>query len=266
MALTDLPPQLIVPDYWEAKKPAIIRAGGDILRGERERLRFAGVLPGIGGVLGGGGVEPPVFINATHAITSGTPTPALPSGWAAGDLLLLWQYSVQASSPPTPTLKSGFTNIRTQVPIGSHAGARLSYKIAQSGETAPTLSDHGSTNAAYLIAIRGVDASPIDVSNGNVQGTATTSVSVSGVTTTQDNDLIVIIATTLTGDTGTTSIAGWANADLTGITERDDRTQDYYQAAIVTAVKQTAGATGTTTATSAASGQHGNLIVAIKGA
>ncbi len=190
----------------------------------------------------------------------------VPSGWAAGDLLLLWQYSVQASSPPTPTLKSGFTNIRTQVPIGSHAGARLSYKFAQSGETAPTLSDHGSTNAAYLIAIRGADASPIDVSNGNVQGTATTSVSVSGVTTTQDNDLIVIIATTLTGNIGTTSIAGWANADLTDITERDDRSQDYYQAAIMTAVKQTAGATGTTTATSAASGQHGNLIVAIKGA
>jgi hypothetical protein len=46
------PPQLILPEHWEAKRPAIIRPGDDILRAERARLKEAG-LPGIGGLLGG---------------------------------------------------------------------------------------------------------------------------------------------------------------------------------------------------------------------
>lgn len=265
MALGDLPPRLLLPDYWEEKRPAIIRPGGDILRAERERLKIAGILPGIGGLLGGEPKEAPTYVNQTYTNVVGAPTATLPSGWAAGDLLLLWQYSVDSGGPPTPTLKSGFTNIRTLTPIGSYAGSRLSYKIAASGETNVALTDHGSTNVAILIAIRGVDqANPIDGSNGNTQGT-TSSVSVTGFNTTDDNSLIVAIASTQTGNTGSFSATGWANASLSGVTERADYSADYFQASTITGVMSSAGATGNITGTSSVSAGHGNVIAAIRG-
>ena len=90
MLAVDPPPSLILPDYWEAKRPAIIRPGNDILRAERERMRLAGVLPGIGGLLGGAVAPPKVtylggFANAGSIVV---PRPGIlvvmAGGWRNG--------------------------------------------------------------------------------------------------------------------------------------------------------------------------------------
>ena len=89
--------------------------------------------------------------------------------------------------------------------------------------SAPTVADSGDHNYAQILTYRGVITTgvPWDVTGGGVKAVASTSVTVTSVTTTVANTLIVQgVARNLNGVGGIFSAE--ANANLTSITERND--------------------------------------------
>ena len=88
---------------------------------------------------------------------------------------------------------------------------------------APTVADPGDHVYAQILTYRGVisTGNPWDVTGGGVKAAASTSVTVTGVTTTVANTLIVqAVARDL--DSSAAAFSAETNANLTGITERSD--------------------------------------------
>jgi len=219
----------------------------------------------------------PTFV-ASGAIAAGTGTiaPALPSGLATGDILLLFvetanqAISVSGANGGTWAQVTGSPQ-GTGTAAGTSA-ARLTVFWSRYNGTqgAPTLSDSGNHQAARMIAIRGAAASgnPWDVTAGGVEATSDTSASVPGATTTVANTLVVVaISGSLPDANGTANFSGWTNANLSSLTERTDNTQNVGNGGalgIATGVKATAGAYGNTTATHASAAVKGMISIAIK--
>jgi hypothetical protein len=224
-----------------------------------------------------GAAGAPTFV-AAGAVASGTGTitPALPSGIAANDILLLCLETANQAISITNQNGGTWTEV-TNSPqgtgtAGSTSATRLTVFWSRYNGTqgAPTASDSGDHQAGRIIAIRGAAASgdPWDVTAGGVEATADTSGSIPGATTTVGNTLVVAaIATALPDKNGTTNFSSWTNANLTSLTERTDNTRNSGNGGglgIATGVKATAGAYGNTAVTLAASASKGMMSIAVK--
>lgn len=89
--------------------------------------------------------------------------------------------------------------------------------------SSPTVGDAGNHVYAQILTYRGAIASgnPWDTTGGGVKATASTSVTVAGITSTVINTLIVQACSKDT-DTTAAGFSGQTNANLTGLTERVD--------------------------------------------
>jgi uncharacterized protein DUF6701 len=118
---------------------------------------------------------------------------------------------------------------------------------------APTVSDPGNHVYAQILTYRGVIATgnPWDVTGGGVKAAASGTVTVTGVTTTTPNTLVVQ-AIARDNDSAAAAFSAQTNANLTGITDRSDAGTTQGNGGgigIWDGVMAFAGATGNTTAT-----------------
>ena len=219
----------------------------------------------------------PTFV-AAGAIASGTGaiTPALPSGIATNDILLLFlNTSNQTITIPTPN--GGTWTQVTNSPQGTGTGGSsgsvaltVFWSRYNGTQGAPTTSDSGDHQIGRMIAIRGATTSgnPWDVTAGSADATASTTATIPGATTTVANTLVVTAAAVgLPNSTGTANFSAWTNANLSSLTERTDNTQAVGVGGglgIASGGKATAGAYGNTTVTLAASAKKGMMSIAIK--
>lgn len=213
----------------------------------------------------------PTYVAAgTATDTAVAATPGLPSGWQENDIFLLFAETAnQACTAPT-----GWTEV-TNSPqgtgtAGGTAATRLTvfWRRATASESAPTIPDPGNHCTSVILAFRGCAQSgdPWDVTAGDVLATASTTVTVPGVTTTVANCLIVLAAAHAT-DIAAAQYSGWTNANLGSLTERVDASGVSGNGGgfgIATGTKATAGSTGNTTATNANSTVQGRICIALR--
>jgi hypothetical protein len=193
----------------------------------------------------GGAIVAPTYRDTSYLAYGSRANSSIskPAAVAQNDLMLMSCFFAQGGSYPTvPTLPSGWawvdaTPIQAQDDGGFSARFNVAWKVAGASEGASYAFTHGtfSTNLA-IIAFSGVNtSSPIDayaktVNNNSASSTRT----LTGVTTTQANDMLVGMA------------FDWADNTTdetppTGMTER----QDGVLSSVWNQVIAAAGATGT---------------------
>jgi hypothetical protein len=219
----------------------------------------------------------PTFV-AVGSVASGTGTitPALPTGRATDDILLLFLETANQAISITNQNGGTWTQV-TNSPQGTGtAGGTTATRLTvfwsryNGTQGAPTTSDSGDHQLGRIIAIRGAATSgnPWDVTAGGVEATSDTSGSIPGATTTVGNTLVVTaIATSLPDSTSTTRFSAWINANLTSVTERTDNSVTAGNGGglgVATGIKATAGAYGNTAVTLATSASKGMMSIAIK--
>ena len=195
----------------------------------------------------------PAFVaSGVESSGVGAITPALPSGWAAGHLLVLAvETANEAVSAP-----SGWTET-TNSPqstgtAGSTSATRLHVfqRIAQSGDTAPTVADSGDHQIAWITAFSGVDSTtPVLHSAGSVLSSAGQTGTATGFTTTVADCLIVMIGTHAE-DLNDDAACSVTNANLTSVTVRKTFNSTAGNGGclvVATGVRAAAGAIGSTT-------------------
>jgi hypothetical protein len=134
--------------------------------------------------------------------------------------------------------------------------------------SSPTVNDPGDHVYGRILTFRNCLSSgnPIDVAVGGVKAAATTSVTATGVTTTQADDFVVV-AVSWDLDNAGPVITNWANANLSGFVELGDEGTTQGNGGgigVAAGIKATAGATGDTTAT-VTSSINAFLTIALKG-
>ena len=203
------------------------------------------------------GSAAPVFQAAGTAVSgTGAVTPAWPAH-AVGDIALLFVESTggQAATLSTPAGFAAVANSPQATGAGT-AGTRLTVFWARATSTtmaSPTVADPGDHVYAQILTYRGVIATgnPWDVAGGNVKAAASTTVTVTSVTTTEANTRIVQ-AVARDNDSTAAAFSAITNANLTGIAERSDAGTASGNGGgfgVWDGVMATAGATGNTTAT-----------------
>ena len=175
----------------------------------------------------------------------------------AGDVALLFvETANQAVTLSTP---AGFTEITPQQGTGTAAAAgatRLAVfwnRATSSSMASPTVADSGDHQYARIITFKGVidSGNPYDVVAGSVKAAASTTTTFDAVTTTVDNDLVVLAAA-IDRDSATESFSGLVNANLDGVSKAIDYGTTSGAGGgltIATGKKLTAGNTGTSTGT-----------------
>jgi hypothetical protein len=168
----------------------------------------------------------PVF-QATGTANSGIG--AVTVAWPvhlAGDVALLFVES-QRDQPVTLSTPAGFVQV-TSSPQFTNAGTgtRLTVFWARATSAAmasPTIAAPGDHAYGVIVTYRRVinTGDPWDVTSGGVKNAASTSVSVTGLTTTVDNTRVVQ-AVARDNDSAAAAFSGQTNATLTGIAERSD--------------------------------------------
>ncbi len=196
-------------------------------------------------------------------------TPGLPTGWQTDDIFLLFV----ASANEAVTCPTGYAEV-TNSPQGvgtpaNFGGTRLTvcWKRATSSESAPTVTDSGDHTFAVIAAFRGciTTGNPWDVTSGSTGNE--TDLSILGATTTVANTLVVLAAVF---DSNATTSSAWVNADLGTIADPehfDLGTSSGTDSSMVvtSAVKASAGAYTTTTATTSAGVQNrASMSIALK--
>lgn len=198
----------------------------------------------------------PIFVAASSTTNYIDVAVSPPSGIQRGDLLMLFVESANEAI----TTPSGWT-IAPSSPQGTGtAGAsgavRLSvfYKFSEATEGNVTPAGAPDHYVANMLAFRNVNRSdPFDATAGS---TATSSIitihTLSAVTTTRSQCMIVnAVATDLDGSTGAV-FSSWTNATTGNPTEQCDGVTSNGRGgglAVATALKGTAGSTGSTTVT-----------------
>lgn len=209
----------------------------------------------------------PIFVAAgTPHGTNGAGAPTYPTGWRAGDLLLMFvETSNEAMSTP-----SGWNEVADS-PQGVAGDTRLTvyYRRAQfSDSTTVSLTDPGNHTYSVILAFRGVieTGDPWDVTSGGTDGVSNTSVSIGGDTTTVANCLVVV-ACARSADIGTAEFASWANSDLANIQPRSDAGTTQGNGGgigIITGEKVSAGSYGPTTASLTTTAVKAFMTIALK--
>ena len=196
-------------------------------------------------------VNKSAFASGTAALTVGAVASVV-----VDDLILLFVESAnQAIATPT-----GFTQV-TSSPVstgtaGAAGGVRLAvfYRFATGADATTSVADTGDHTTAIKMAFRGVNkTTPFDATpTTGIKTPASTSSSFPTITTATANALIVL-ASGLDLDAASTTTTGTpTNANLTNLTERHDETVTAGAGGglvVITGLKNTAGATGATTAT-----------------
>lgn len=197
---------------------------------------------------------------ATGTVAQGTG--ALTVAWPthqAGDVALLFVETPNVAA--TLTTPNGFVEVANSPQLTGTAntagGTRLTVYWARATYSAmpsPVLAAVADHQIAVIVTFSGVRAigDPYDATAGSVKAAASTSTTFPTVTTTAANNLVVLAAAVDLDAASTAVWSAFANAALTGITERFDQaiaTGVGGGLGIATAVKATAGATGTTTGT-----------------
>jgi hypothetical protein len=178
-----------------------------------------------------------------------------------GDVALLFVESAGGEAV-TLTVPSGFVAVANspQTTGAGTAGTQLSVfwaRATSAAMVAPEVSAVTDHFYAVILTFRGVlnTGNPIDVTAGGVKAAASISVSVTGVTTTVNNALVVQAVTRDTDANGVFCSAQ-ANAGLASITERFDNGTNLGLGGglcVWHGIRAVAGATGNTTATVASS-------------
>ncbi|HVY06674.1 MAG TPA: PA14 domain-containing protein, partial [Burkholderiales bacterium] len=174
-----------------------------------------------------------------------------------GDIALLFVESTGGQAATLSTA-AGFVQV-TNSPQNTGTttnGTRITVfwaRATSSAMASPVVADPGDHVYAQILTYRGVIATgnPWDVTGGGVKATASTSVTVSGVTTTVANTLVVQ-AVARDNDSAAAAFSAQTNANLTGITEQSDAGTTSGNGGgfgVWDGAKATAGATGNTTAT-----------------
>jgi MSHA biogenesis protein MshQ len=202
-------------------------------------------------------VAAPAFEAAGTAVGgTGAVSPAWPAH-AAGDIALLF---VETTGGQTATLSTaaGFVEITgsPQATGTTTNGTRITVFWARATTAAmasPTVAGPGDHVYAQILTYRGAAATgnPWNVTGGGVKATASTSVTVTGVTTTVA-DTLIVQAVARDNDSAAAAFSALANANLTSLTEQTDAgTTSGNGGGFVVwdGVKASAGATGNTTAT-----------------
>lgn len=201
---------------------------------------------------------------------TGINTPSIPTGTVEGDLLLTVAASGGAESGPA---QSGYAVYRT-VKNGTAATdsmLTLFWKIAGASETDTQVTGCTDHVMSRMIAIQAGTFNPSNPFNaesgGNVQDTVT-AISITGLTSTLDNCLVLSMAgTTLPDANSSGQFSAWANSDLTSVTEQADHHTSSGAGGgigIASGIKASAGAVGATTATKSVATMSANLMVAIE--
>lgn len=185
-------------------------------------------------------------------------SPAWPAH-QANDIALLFVES-SGGEPATLSTSAGFVQVTgsPQATGTTTNGTRITVFWARATSAAmatPTVADPGSHVYAQILTYRGAVASgnPWDVTGGGFKAAATTSVTLTGVTTTVANTLVVQ-AVARDNNSAAAAFSAQTNAALTGIIERSDAgtstgTSKGGGFGVWDGTKATAGTTGSTTAT-----------------
>lgn len=224
----------------------------------------------------------PRFMTAGAILkTTGGGTPTAPTGCVEGDLLLCWAVTV-GTQPATFSAANGFEEIPgSPFDSGQVAGnsVHVSLRRVGAGETsadwAPTFNDPGD----HLMAqVRRYDRvrdtvdvlDVIDAIANSYDTSVTTSVVIPGLTTTEDNDLVLGFGTTgLDSDTGDFSSIATAAPHVSNSTTRinEGTTQGNGSGVLlVEGDKPLAGALGGWTATLGTTFRQAHVTIALFGA
>lgn len=191
-------------------------------------------------------------------------TGAVSPAWPAhlvDDIALLFVESA-GGQPATLSIPAGFVEVANspQISGAGTAGTRLTVFWARATSTAmaaPTIADPGDHVYARILTYRNVNNSgnPWNVTGGGIKTPASTSLTVTGVTTTVANTLIVQ-GVARDNDSNAAAFSAQTNATLGTITERSDAGRNSGNGggfAVWDALHTTAGPTGNTTANVASS-------------
>lgn len=199
----------------------------------------------------------------------GDVTPPWPTH-ASGDYA--WLICACVGSQTIPSAPSGWTELAdSPVAVGGF-GDGVTITIferfaASASETNPTVLDPGNYLACQIVTFSDVNATtPVNASQTSTEAVATTSVSATGVTTTENNCLIVAVVGSPNDAISTSEFSGWTNANLTSITERGDNTTNQNAGGgfgIATGTLASAGASGATTVTMANSNLAAMFVAAL---
>jgi hypothetical protein len=208
-----------------------------------------------------------VGVSASAATaTTGTTSPALPSGWAADDIHLL---VIETQDAGAVGAMSGWADVVTSQLVSTGTVTRLTvrWRRAVAGDTAPTVPASTNHTISRILGIRGVDtgATPWNITSAGTDTVSNTSVSIPGATTTVPECLIVAIFTTGT-DSNTAQLSGsFTNAALANIaTQCSNWTSSGGGGgfAVMTGEKALAGAYGATSATLVTAAQKAMATIA----
>ena len=221
--------------------------------------------------------------SVVETTTVGTYTLTEPAGCASGDLLVAC-IGYHANTTTSLTLPAGWTLVNEQKTANTStntaaiACGQMAYIVR--GGSAPALGWTTPTGISValgrIVAYRGgATTSPLDANTAATTATAVTAVSVAGLTTTQDDDLIVALCaggqdstwsgfnnvTTPIGASGATDTTT-APSSTAWIERADSLTANGTDVslAVFDAVRTSTGATGNLTATIALGG--GNVVIA----
>lgn len=208
----------------------------------------------------------------TAASGTGTATPTWPTH-VAGDVALLFVSTTGGEAVSLSSNTAGFVQIANspQSSDTGTAGTRLTVFWARATSAAmanPTIADPGDHVYARILTYRGVisTGNPWDITIGGIKATPSSAVTVTGVTTTVP-DTLIVQAVSHDRDNGGAHFSGQTNANLTGITERTDEGTNSGNGggvAVWDGVKLTAGATGDTTATITNNVDNAFLTIALR--
>ena len=211
------------------------------------------------------------FVAAGTAVSgTGTITVAWPTH-QAGDIALLFVESCggQAVTLSTPAGFAAVTNSPQSTGTGTD-GTRLTVfwcRATSSSMSSPVVADPGNHVYGRILTFRGVitTGNPWDVTAGGMKATASTTTTFGTVTTTVDNDLIVLAASR-DNDPTAAAWSSWTNANLSSLTEQSDggtTSGNGGGIGVATGVKSTAGDIGSSTAT-VTSSVDGHMTIALK--
>jgi hypothetical protein len=218
-------------------------------------------------------VAPTVVAVGTVAAGTTTITPAFPASIAANDILLTICESVGGQNFSTPSGWAHVSSDGTAVsPVVQSTNTQLTvfWRRYDGIFTAPALS--GTTDHALgrMIAIRGCPLSnnPWNVVGVGVEATSDTSAAWPGATTTVADTLVLEIISTSAdpASASTVQIGAVTNAAYTSITEQIDNgdpTGNGGVIGVVSGIKATAGATGSSTMTLATAGFKAMMTLAM---
>lgn len=195
-----------------------------------------------------------VGVGASAASAAGI-TPAFPGGYTAvADDVGVTVHECDSVDTLTPPAGWGLI-ISQSLTSGTTSKLSAIWRRLQAGDTAPSYIDAGNHQIGRMIILRGCvttgdpwDGVPVTAT----ELVADNSVSCPALTTTVDGCLILAAFSTGQDVASTAGATGWANANLTGVTERmDDWTALGTGGgfSMATGTKATAGSTGATTAT-----------------